>query len=469
MKAPRALLLCLPLVLAAVLTVSGWARPARAIGAAVEEAAAALGRDHVFVHPGAEPGLSDADADRLRQDILRSEAGPVYVALLPEEARHEAGGSVDALLQALAEMVGRPGTYAVVVGTQFRAGSSTLPSGAVASIANDAVARNRGQGPAGVLSTFVRGLGEAARSGQEVAPEGVAGPVGGPGDVDAGRGPGLVALVLAVGAVGLLLLSLRHRRQAKRRRQREIEEVRRAALEDLIALGEDLRALDLDVEMPNAPHEAKSHYERALGCYERATSSLDRAQRPEDLRAVSETLDEGRYEIACVRARLEGLEPPERRPPCFFDPRHGQSVRDVWWAPLGGIARSVPACEADAQRVERGEEPLARDVGVGSRRMPYWEAPYHYGPWAAGYFGGSGFLEGLVLGSLFSSSAEDAAGHHHEHEPELDGVFGIGDHRLDDVGGGDFGSGDFGGGHFGGGDFGGGDFGGGDFGGGDFG
>ncbi len=63
-----------------------------------------------------------------------------------------------------------------------------------------------------------------------------------------------------------------------------------------------------------------------------------------------------------AREVLAGRTPPERRAPCFFDPRHGPSARDVAWAPEGGTPRSVPACEADAQRVERGEEPRARTI-----------------------------------------------------------------------------------------------------------
>jgi hypothetical protein len=154
--------------------------------------------------------------------------------------------------------------------------------------------------------------------------------------------------------------------------------------------------------------------------------------------------------MASAKARLAGEEPPERRPPCFFDPRHGPSVRDVEWAPPGGELRPVPACAADALRVEEGEEPESREVLAGGRRTPYWNAGPAYGPWAGGFYGATA---GALLPMLFVGSM-------------LGSGFGWGD----EGGGGDddfdgFGGGDFGGG---GGDFGGGDFGGGDFGGGDF-
>jgi hypothetical protein len=151
--------------------------------------------------------------------------------------------------------------------------------------------------------------------------------------------------------------------------------------------------------------------------------------------------------MTAAKARLAGREPPERRPPCFFDPRHGPSSRDVEWAPVGGTPRPVPACEADAQRVERGEDPHARELTVAGQRVPYWEAGPAYAPFYGGFYGGfGGFLPGLLLGSMISGGWDDPS-------PGDWGGFGGGD-----LGGGDFGGGDFGGGDFGGGGFGGGDF-----------
>ena len=185
----------------------------------------------------------------------------------------------------------------------------------------------------------------------------------------------------------------------------DFDEVRRAAQEDVLALADDIRALDLDIQMPDASAEAKRDYESALDHYERATRAFDRAQRPEDLEAVSEAVSDGRFAIASTRARLEGRAPPERRPPCFFDPRHGPSVRDVQWAPPGGTPRPVPACAADAIRIEEGQEPHAREVVVHGERRPYWDAPPYFGPWAGGYFAGSGatVLPALFFGSLLGT------------------------------------------------------------------
>ena len=113
--------------------------------------------------------------------------------------------------------------------------------------------------------------------------------------------------------------------------------------------------------------------------------------------------------MSSARARLENREPPERRSPCFFDPRHGPSDREVEWAPDGGEPRMVPACEADAQRVERGDDPEAREVTVGGQRVPYWAAGPMYAPFMGGFFG-AGILPGLMVGTMLGDVWSDPGG-----------------------------------------------------------
>jgi hypothetical protein len=238
----------------------------------------------------------------------------------------------------------------------------------------------------------------------------------------------------------------------KTRRERQWEEVRASAQDDLVALGDDIRSLDVDIEMPDVSEEAKQRYGQALQAYQRASEVFDRAKRPEDLAPVSETLEEGRYAMAYSKALLEGRAPPERKPPCFFDPRHGPSTEEVEWAPPGGAPRPVPACAADAVRIREGFAPHGRQVSVDGRPTDYWNAPRHYGPWAGGYFkgfGGGGLLSGLLVGSALGAGLGF-------------GAEAIGD-LFDDGGGGDWGDGGDGGD---GGDWGDGGDGGGDFGGG---
>jgi len=105
--------------------------------------------------------------------------------------------------------------------------------------------------------------------------------------------------------------------------------------------------------------------------------------------------------MACVRARVAGEPLPTRRPPCFFDPRHGLSVTDVSWTPAGGTPRDVPACALDAERVRAGAEPDVRKVMVGAQRVPYWQGGRAYQPYAAGYFGRFGVMDMMFMGMMF--------------------------------------------------------------------
>lgn len=230
--------------------------------------------------------------------------------------------------------------------------------------------------------------------------------------------------------------------------------------EDITAFGEELDRLDFHPSEPGADDAMRADYERSLDAYEQAKSFMAAAAKPEDVRAVTEALEDGRFSLARLGARRTGRPLPERRPPCFFDPRHGPSVTDATWTPPGGATREVPVCAADATRLADGRDPVIREVDSDYGRRPYWEAGPAYGPWAGGYFGG-GILPGLLVGTMLggimaapSYASDYGTGY---------GDFG-GGYEGGDVSGADFDPGDFGGG-FGGG--GGGDFGGG--GGGDFG
>ena len=268
----------------------------------------------------------------------------------------------------------------------------------------------------------------------------------------------LFVLVLALVVVAVLA-SRRTKQRALEQQRAELEPVQKLAFEDVTALGTDLQDLDAELAGATLDAGARADYQRALDAYEAAKTAADRLGRPEEVRHVTEIIEDGRYAIACVRARVAGEPLPTRRPPCFFDPRHGLSVEDVEWTPPGGATRAVPACALDAERVRAGADPDTRQVMVGAQRMPYYQGGPAYAPYAAGYFGGgmNMLFTGLLVGSL------------------LDGGFGFGDGWGDSGDGGDAGGGDGGdGGDAGGGDFGGGDGGGffdgggGDFGGFDF-
>ena len=214
---------------------------------------------------------------------------------------------------------------------------------------------------------------------------------------------GWVLLVLLVVAITAVAVVARRRSQAKEleRNRLELEPVKKLAFEDITALGMELQDLDEDLTGRELDKGTRADYQRALDAYESAKFSGDYMTKPEEITNVTKILDDGRYAIACVRARAEGQALPARRPACFFDPRHGMAVEDVLYAPPGGVERDVPACALDAERVKAGAEPDTRLVMVGSERVPYYQGGRAYAPYAAGYFGSFGPMEWMFMGMMF--------------------------------------------------------------------
>ena len=222
---------------------------------------------------------------------------------------------------------------------------------------------------------------------------------------------GVIVLVLVVLAVvAFVVVRRRNRRLAAERAVRELEPVQKMTFEDVTALGVDLQDLDADLAGRQLDTGANADYQRALDSYEAAKTAADRLEKPAQVQDVTKILDDGRYAIACVRARVAGDPLPQRRPPCFFDPRHGLSVEDVTYAPVGGADRQVPACALDAERVKAGAEPDSRQVMVGTQRVPYWQGGPAYRPYAAGYFGGFGIMDWMFMGLMFNMVGDGMGG-----------------------------------------------------------
>jgi hypothetical protein len=390
-----------------------FAAPASALVGSLQRAVDALQHSPVYVDPQAEKKIPSSDAERV-QAAIQEGREPVYVAVLPAAAAEQAGGTPEGVVQLLHNELGRPGTYAVVVGNHFRAGSTDLGSGVAGRLASRAFDAHRSEGVGAVLVDFVRRVG-AERNG------------GGSG----GRGGGLggVWLIAIIAGGAALVFGLR---RARRRRE---DQVQLAARDELTALADDVQRLE---QPASGNPQAEAAYQRALDAYGRASQAFDRTRSIGELKRVSSAIADGRYEMAVADAALAGRPVPEKRAPCFFDPRHGPSSRDVEWAPPGGAPRPVPACEADAQRVERGEEPQSREVLVNGVATPYWGAPA-FMPFYGGFF--PGLFLGQLLGGGFYGGGWYGDGYS-DPGPSI-GDFG--------GGGGDFGGGDFGGG--GGGDF----------------
>jgi hypothetical protein len=386
-----------------------------------------LAQQHVCVTGNGRSLVSEDQQSQLERQIGGDD---IYLVVAPSGSP----GYDSAMNQIISALNGHPQFTAGFLDSQqkhFGAyNKGMLPSGGAADVATSVVDQHRAdQNIFAALTDFVSDVQDQASQGSGGA---------------AADAPShalrnvliTVGAIAVVAALGLFLIA----RPLRQRRQRELKDAKLAAQDDLIALSTGVTDHDADAAIRSNP-EAAEEQAAALAAYERGTTALDAARRPRDMGAVSRAIAEGQYHLASAEALAAGQPRPERRPSCFFDPRHGMSVTDAYWTPPdGGPGREVPVCSADAHKLERGIEPEMRKVEADGGRMDYVNAGF-----APTYWGGFGFGPGLFTGFLLGQALAPHA------------FFGGGYAGDGDPGGGDFGGGDFGG------DFGGGDFGGGDF------
>jgi len=390
------------------------------------------GGDPVVSVPGAENALSSSQVDSLTTQVIASEV-PIFIGVFPKSVAGT--GTTDDVLIALNEQVGLAGVYAVVVGNQFRAGST---SGSASDLATRAFQAERDNGVEAVLSEFI------ALTTERFADGGTATTTSEPSGTS-----GVFTFVLLAVFVGVFALMAVTLIKARKRAKVQLAEVRAAVDQDITEFGE--RLARFDITDPDFDAEARADLQRALDDYDRAKRASQLMTTAKQAEQVTSALEDGRYSLACVQAQIDNEPVPERRAPCFVDPRHGPSVADVLWTPPGmdGAAeRDVPMCRACQTAVQDGYQPSAREVEIAGGYRPYWQAGSHFGGYAMGYYAPfTGIMTGLFMGTMLSSMWATPA--------MASGMGGMDstDSFNSGFGGGGFGGGDFGGGGFGGGDF----------------
>jgi hypothetical protein len=415
----------------------GLAPTAQAAGTpTLQEVATALGSSPVYNQSDAEMAMTDSHVSDLVSQIGGT-GTPIFISVVSQAFVDANGGTASKALAAIHDQLGLAGTYAIVGGKAFRANSTTYD---VVSVANQALAQNKSQGTYAVLSAFVSGVGDLANSSN------------GSGTGSSSSGPnGLVVLgILLVFIFGVAAVGYWAYRKNKVVQAQRLALVGNTVGEDVTDLGNKLEGIDL--HDPKLGADGEAELSRALDSYSSARTTLDNMKSANDAGRATQALEDGRFYLACVNARLAGQPLPERRPPCFFDPRHGPSVKDVNWAPAGGAARPVPVCAACATTIESGYQPETRQVlTAGGQTVPYYQGGPAYASYGRGYFNSFG----SVLPWLFVASAFNQPNVYINNGGGGDG----GNSGWGGGGGGDFG----GGGGWGGGDFGGGGDGGGSF------
>ena len=221
-----------------------------------------------------------------------------------------------------------------------------------------------------------------------------------------------VLIALVAGGGGFMAKRWRQRVVLRREEQKELDGVRQLANEDVTLLGEQLQRLDRQVEGRELDEPTRVDYQTALDSYESAQRTVPRIRSADEISKITDTLSSGRHALVCVQARVAGRPLPEFRVPCFFNPQHGPSVTDVMWnRPAARGTVIVPACAQDAARVANRESPEVRQVKIGSRMVPYWEAGAAYHPYCQGYFNNSAAMAWAFAPATFlAASAGHGAG-----------------------------------------------------------
>ena len=122
----------------------------------------------------------------------------------------------------------------------------------------------------------------------------------------------ILLVLLVVGGAGFAV-----RRGLAARHVRQLEEAgsfrlsRRAADEDVTRLGEELAELHFETLTTDLDPDMRADYQQALEAYETSKQQVRDAERGSDVTAVTSTLEDGRFAMACVLARRDGEELPD--------------------------------------------------------------------------------------------------------------------------------------------------------------
>ncbi|HSH61965.1 MAG TPA: hypothetical protein VK988_20410, partial [Acidimicrobiales bacterium] len=266
-------------------------------GPLIDRAAEALRREPVFVDDAAQSKAS-VNADQIR-DRIRKGGAPVFVAVLPGAADGEADGDPAKVATALGQATGLQGTYAVLVGTRFRAASNSLPRGVAGTLATAAFQRSRDQGPTAVLLDFVDRVNQSSSGASSGSRQDRFEGSEGSGRSSGGGGTSLLLPVLLLGAAGGGGGYLFWR---KRKKAQEVQDARESLRPELQLLADDVMDLEPDVALHP---DARGDYDAAVSRYRAANAAMDQVRSIAQVDRLRRVLAEGNYAMARARARVD--------------------------------------------------------------------------------------------------------------------------------------------------------------------
>jgi hypothetical protein len=334
-----------------------------AFAASPEDVAAAVGDQGFYVESGAT-----ADASRLGSLVsnVASRGYRVYLIVLASDPPGGSTTFADAILD-------RTGAGTAVVLSPGELGySSTDFDAETLNTAADASLAAFDRDPVDGFTTFADQLTVPS---ERPGDSGGGSPVGG---VSTGLIV-VVAVVVALVAV-VAFVSWRSRRSERARAEGDVDEARREIQGQIAALANGILELS-DRVGTSTDQRAKGYFQEANATYAAATDEVGAAKGLGELERLADRLDDARWKIEATRAILDGTPVPPQpadRPACFFDPSHGAGVIQAGIRTPAGT-KSVGVCRTCAEKLQRGEQPDARQIQVGGRAVPAPYAPRSYG------------------------------------------------------------------------------------------
>ncbi|HEV2814110.1 MAG TPA: hypothetical protein VGW10_12730 [Solirubrobacteraceae bacterium] len=283
--------------------------------------AQAVKNEVVHVDPRSDGRLSPAEAGALRIQIAREALGRIKIVIVPPEAARRHGG-VAPLANAIAQVGELRGALIVVAGSDVWL-TTSYPSGAALAAVQKAMAGPYRKRIAADLEEAVAGV---ARADPGPSAEGGPGGAGGVTD-DFGVGDFLddvgntlkIVLFGVGGVIAIVLLTplVIYGLRERRRRAEGADELaadRARARDDLIAVGEILRELDVDPDMPGIDTEGREALAQAIELYGRADRELAKATTRRRLDRARVTLNSARSQADVAHRRLTAAPSPTGLP-----------------------------------------------------------------------------------------------------------------------------------------------------------
>ncbi|HEX8052556.1 MAG TPA: hypothetical protein VF517_06145 [Thermoleophilaceae bacterium] len=273
-------------------------------------------REIVYVDPKATPRVSTTEAGAIRLQITRKDIGRIKVAVVPER-RAEREGGASGLAAAVARDLELRGTLLVVAGSSIHAITSHPASDSTVAAVREAFERHEGdrgdQIRAAVDGIAAVDPGPSADAGGSTGGGSSGGLPGGDGDDffdeinDAVKFTTfIVGIAIALPFIAVFLWILLRFRRARKEQDEDWDFAQEQLRAELIELGDEIRALDVDTSMPGANALGLADYEAAIAQYDRANLALDRAEETPRLRVAEAraALKEGKRRMSDAKVRL---------------------------------------------------------------------------------------------------------------------------------------------------------------------